>query len=72
MISAENLREMRIARAMSQEKLGALIGATGQYICALEHGRQPDIRSSTLRKLAEVLDCSTDYLLGRHQKVRAA
>jgi transcriptional regulator with XRE-family HTH domain len=71
MINPVVLFELRMQNRLTQEELGKAIGLSGQYISALEHGRQPDVRSSTLLKLADVLHCSTDKLLGRTRKAYA-
>lgn len=65
MICAANLKAMRELRGYSQRELGKLVGTSQPNIYKLEHGIQPDIRSSTLIRLADALNCTTDELLGR-------
>lgn len=72
MISSEKLKEMRTRRKLSQGQLGKLIGTSQPNIYKLEHGIQPDIRTSTLIKLADALHCTTDELLDRPQQTPVA
>lgn len=49
---------------MSQAELAEKLGVSQQTISKYERGtREPD--NETLAKLAEIFDCSIDYLLGR-------
>jgi transcriptional regulator with XRE-family HTH domain len=49
---------------MSQQDLAELTGLKVQNISRLETEQREHVRSDTLRRLAEALDCSTDYLVG--------
>lgn len=60
----KRLKELRIKRGMSQQDLGVKIDVTKVSICGYESGaRIPSLEN--LLKLAEVLETTTDYLLGR-------
>lgn len=60
----KRLKELRIKRGMSQQELGTAIEVTKVSICGYENGtRLPNLEK--LVKLAEVLQTTTDYLLGR-------
>lgn len=64
----KRVRELRMERGMSQQELGLAIGVTKVSICGYENGtRLPNLEK--LIKLAEVLETSTDYLLGREVTV---
>jgi transcriptional regulator with XRE-family HTH domain len=71
MLNAKRLRERRTSQGLSQEGLAKAIGVDRHYIWKLETGMHKDVRGSTLVKLADALDCTTDYLLGRQRKVAA-
>ena len=59
-----NLKEIRLARGMTQEQLANICGLEQSRIARYESGkREPDL--DTLRKLAEALDCTLDELIGR-------
>ena len=59
----KRIRELRAERGLSQQELGASIGVTKVSICGYENGtRIPNLEK--LIKLAEVLETTTDYLLG--------
>lgn len=63
-ILGERLRQLRKAKGMTQEELGAVLGRTKFNISNYEKGkRQPD--NDTLRILSDFFDVSTDYLLGK-------
>jgi transcriptional regulator with XRE-family HTH domain len=59
---AYNLRRLRIARQLTQERLGKLCGLQKNYISDLERGRF-DPRVKNFQKLTRGLGCSADELL---------
>lgn len=64
MAFSENIREAREREGLSQEDFAELIGVTQQTVSKYESGiKLPSI--STLSDIADVLKCSTDYLLDR-------
>ena len=64
----KRVRELRIKRGLSQQDLGLAIGVTKVSICGYENGtRLPNLEK--LVKLADVLETTTDYLLGREISV---
>ena len=65
------IRELRLARNMSQAQLGAALGCVGQTISKLEtEARQLD--PSTIHALCDYFGCTADYLLGRSSSPRPA
>lgn len=56
----------RQIRHYSQQDLARLVGMSQKHLSQLEKGRVPfgGLASATLRRLAQTLDVSTDYLLG--------
>ena len=61
---AEKLRYLRLQNELSQKELARKIDLSSNIICEYEKGRsQPNI--DTVLKLAEIFNCSVDYLLGR-------
>jgi putative transcriptional regulator len=58
---ANRVRELRVARRLTQEDLGRVVGLTRQSIIAIEKGRfTPSIH--TALRLAQALDISLDAL----------
>lgn len=58
------IREARKAKSLIMKELAQKIGVTESTISMYETGkREPDLK--TLVRIADVLDVSTDYLLGR-------
>jgi transcriptional regulator with XRE-family HTH domain len=58
------LKKLRIERNLTQEQLGNKINVTKVSISGYENGnRTPDME--TLQKIADTLEVSIDYLLGR-------
>lgn len=58
------LKRKRIEKKMTQEQLGTKVNVTKVSISGYESGnRTPDME--TLQLIADALDVSTDYLLGR-------
>lgn len=64
----KRLKELRIRRGFSQLDLGTAIGVTKVSICGYENGsRLPTL--DNLIKISEVLETTTDYLLGREMHI---
>ena len=60
------LRELRKSKGISMKKLGEIIGVAESTISLYElEKREPDF--STLKKLADYFNVTTDYLLGREE-----
>ena len=58
------LRQVRLERKLTQEQLGKKISVTKVSVSCYEKGtRTPDVE--TLQRLADALEVSTDFLLGR-------
>ena len=63
----QNLKNLRTSKNLSQSKLGKILGISSSTIGMYEQGRRfPD--QTTLTKIADYFDVSTDYLLGRNPK----
>lgn len=52
----KKIRDARIAKGLTQEELGNLIGLQKSAIAKYENGRVVNIKRSTLQKLAKALD----------------
>ena len=63
MIQGDRLRRLREQAAMTQTRLGALIGQDQQYVSKLERGTLRGMTVETLERLCRALQVSTDYLL---------
>ena len=68
MLDAERLRLRRVKKRLSQKALGEAIGQDQAYISRLESGIITDITVQTLERLADTLEVSADYLLGRTEE----
>ena len=67
-ISMHNLKTLRKKKKYSQIKLSYLTGVSSSSIEAYEQGvRVPSL--PIIYKIAEVLDCSIDYLIGRNTDI---
>ena len=65
---AERLRELRKDKNLTQKELAKLLPLSKNSICEYEKGRsEPNIE--TLIKLADIFDCSIDYLVGRSDEL---
>ena len=59
------LRKLREAAGLTQRELGNRIGVSGQAVAQWEPGvKRPSVENLT--KLADVLETSTDAILGRN------
>lgn len=62
----DRLKKLRAEKKLTQGELGKIVNVTKVSISGYESGnRSPD--TDTLQKLADTLDTSTDYLLGRDE-----
>lgn len=60
----DNLKALRKEKGLSQDELGAILNVSQRCYASWEQGRtEPNI--DMLIKLANIFECSVDYLLGR-------
>ena len=64
------IRAARIAKGMTQEELGEILGVQKSAIAKYENGRIVNIKRSTLKKISDVLDIPP-YELVFEQKIKA-
>ncbi len=61
---ADNIKKVRLARGMTQRKAAELLGISSSVYSRYETGkRMPPL--DMFEKMADILDVSCDYLLGR-------
>ena len=60
---SKNLRKMREAKGLSQEKLARLADVANNTIIKIEGGRNQNPTLDTLKKIAKALDVSVDELI---------
>lgn len=66
------IKEARLAKKLTQEELGALVGVQKSAIAKYENGRVVNIKRSTLQKLAEVLNLKgSDLIIASNPKEAA-
>ena len=63
----EKLKKLREDKGLQPKDVAKILGITRQGYCRYEDGKS-DLSTSTLSKLADFYDVSTDYLLGRDEK----
>lgn len=68
MLIGERVKEARLNKNYSQEKLGQLLGVTKVSICGYEGGTRTPTMQNFL-DLVEILDVTPNYLLGRDMDV---
>ena len=68
MLDGTRIRQLRLQHALSQSQLGSLLEKDAQYVSKLERGILVNVTAETLERLADALECSTDYLLGREDE----
>ncbi|MDE7087018.1 MAG: helix-turn-helix domain-containing protein [Clostridia bacterium] len=61
---SQRLKELRKENALSQSQLAQQVGVSQSMIVRWESG-ECEPTASNILKLSEVLNCSTDYLLGK-------
>ena len=68
-IFAKNMKEERLFKGISQEKLSKKSGVTQQAISWIETGRSSPTEE-TMEMIAAGLDCTVKYLLSEHVDVQ--
>lgn len=59
----DKIREARLAKGMTQEELGELIGVQKSAIAKYENGRVVNIKRSTLKKISDILGLRPSELI---------
>lgn len=68
----QKIKEARLAKGLTQEELGAIIGLQKSAIAKYENGRVVNIKRSTLQKLAKALDLrGSDLIIESNAKEAA-
>ena len=68
----EKIRDARLAKGLTQEELGKLVGLQKSAIAKYENGRVVNIKRSTLQKLANALDLrGSDLIIESNPKEAA-
>lgn len=66
------IKDARIAKGLTQEELGKIVGVQKSAIAKYENGRVVNIKRSTLQKLAEALNLKgSDLIIGSNPKEAA-
>jgi transcriptional regulator with XRE-family HTH domain len=66
------IRRARLHRDITQKDLAGLVGISRNAMNKLEKGETRDPRMSHLKKLADALGVTMDYLAGREDEQEAA
>ena len=61
---AERIRTARTSRGWSQKELATRAGIHPVVLNRLEKGHKAGVQAETIRRLAEALQVTSDYLLG--------
>ena len=65
------IRNARIAKGMTQEELGKLLGVQKSAIAKYENGRVVNIKRSTLKRISEVLGIRPVELISEEQQKKS-
>jgi len=60
----ERIKERRVALGYTQEELGTMLGLQKSAIAKYEKGRVENIKRTTIKEMARILQCSPSYLMG--------
>lgn len=71
MTTGQRIKQLRLAKGLSQEQLGSMVGVKKAAINKYESGLVVNIKRSTIEKLAEALDTDPVYLLGLTEQAPA-
>lgn len=59
------IKELRTSKGMTLDQLAAATGSSKSYIWELENKNPPRPSAEKLAEIAQVLEVTTDYLIGR-------
>lgn len=59
----EKIKTARLAKGMTQQELGELLGVQKSAIAKYENGRVVNIKRSTLKKISDILDIRPSELI---------
>ena len=65
---AKNIRNLRIKKGLSQEKLARLADISNNTLVKIEMGMAKEPTITTVIKIANALDVSIDELVGRNKR----
>lgn len=68
----QKIREARLAKGMTQEELGGILGVQKSAIAKYENGRIVNIKRSTLKKISDVLGIRPSELIFEATPVETA
>ena len=68
MSMAENIRNLRLKKGMTQEELGKFLGVQKSAIRKYESGLVENIPRTSIKKMAELFDVSPSYIMGFEEK----
>ena len=68
----QKIKEARLAKGLTQEELGNIVGLQKSAIAKYENGRVVNIKRSTLQKLAKALDLRGSDLIIESNPIEAA
>jgi transcriptional regulator with XRE-family HTH domain len=60
------IAKLRREHKLSQQELAERVGVHQSFISKMEIGEQSSPNVTTLKRLAKVLGCTTDYLVGMY------
>ena len=64
----ERIKQLRAARHLTQTALAARAGVPQSLISRLEGQTRDNPSADVLKRLAQALHCSADYLIGMHDE----
>lgn len=68
----EKIKRARIAKGMTQEELGKILGVQKSAIAKYESGRVVNIKRSTLKTISEVLEIRPSELISIEEEIKEA
>lgn len=66
------IKDARLAKNMTQEELGKILGVQKSAIAKYETGRVVNIKRSTLKKISDILDINPSELIFNDSEIKKA
>lgn len=59
----DRIKELRLAKGLTQRELGSLLGVQDSVVAKYENGKVTNIKRATIEKMAHIFNCSPAYIL---------
>lgn len=67
----DRIKELRLAKGLTQEELGKLLGVSHSAIAKYENGMTSNIKMAMVAKMAKIFNCKPSYVMALDDNPKA-